>query len=195
MNVSPREVNKKQKELIKPINIFCRQNYLDLNYIVDEVVAMSLPYSETRKEKEKIPEDLSVTNFHLNQNKEVKNKRKPESSQNMTNLNKNKNILLISNPFISKATIENYNTFENNKKNEINHNDRKSFTQYSNNNIKKENSQISELTQISKLKSENNFNAWANIDPNLLIKNLNAKSFEQDLSKLNSEFLSKFILY
>ena len=209
LNITPREVNKKHKELTKPINIYCKQNYLDLNYIVDEVVAMSLPYSETKKEKEKdrIIDDLSVTNFHLMQSKPIVGKQSSKltisdvaeistnnnQKKNNANVNQNTNLLMISNPFLSKATIENYNNYENIKKNEPNlkESDKKSFTQYSESNMTKSKSQNSIITDLSKLKTENIFNNNS-LTSNALLKNLiNAKSFEQDMTKFNNEIPRK----
>lgn len=51
LNVTPREANEKHKQLLKPFNVYCKQNYLDLNFVVDEILNMSIPYSETRRER------------------------------------------------------------------------------------------------------------------------------------------------
>jgi hypothetical protein len=211
LNITPREVNKKHNELTKPINIYCKQTYLDLNYIVDEVVAMSLPYSETRKEKEKdkIIDDVSVTNFHLKQNKTTdKFEKQPtkliisHNSSNIKNEDKflNKKSLLTSNPFVSSTMIENYSNYESLKNNDNNlkDSDKKSFTQYLDNKIIQAKSQNSVLTDLSKLKSENNYINYNSLDPSILMKNLinaksfeNTKSFEQDMTNANNEYPSK----
>jgi hypothetical protein len=48
MNISPRDVNERYKVLSRPINTYCKYDYIDNNYIVDKILQMSLPYSENR---------------------------------------------------------------------------------------------------------------------------------------------------
>lgn len=118
INISPREVNKKHRELIKTNNIYCKQNYLDLNYIVDEVLAMSLPYSETKKDKS-VFDDTSV-NSTLTGHKRTKSvmtsitmQDKSRFEQPKENVSNNSHRILIeSNPFISKDTCNNMNNFK-----------------------------------------------------------------------------------
>lgn len=118
INISPREVNKKHRELIRTNNIYCKQNYLDLNYIVDEVLAMSLPYSETRKDKS-IFDDTSY-NSTLIGNKRTKSVATSVTLQDKikfqqpqeTLAGSSHRILIESNPFISKDNCNNMNNFK-----------------------------------------------------------------------------------
>jgi len=49
LSISPREVNQKFKSLSKPYNSFCKVNYIDYNFVVDQILQMSLPYSEAKQ--------------------------------------------------------------------------------------------------------------------------------------------------
>ena len=46
MTIAPRELNERYKLLSKPFDTYCKQNYIDYNFIVDQILQMSLPYSE-----------------------------------------------------------------------------------------------------------------------------------------------------
>ena len=126
INISPREVNLKHKELSKPSNIFCKKNYLDLNFIVDEVLAMSLPYSETKKDNDlniNIKKKLNIRN-NKNKFKSKENTIIHENS-NLSNENSSKqskiNESKINKKLNNKRTLDsNKNINNNNNNNEIN---------------------------------------------------------------------------
>lgn len=44
------KINQRFKEYRTPFNIYCRDNYIDYNYIVDRILTMSLPYIDVKKE-------------------------------------------------------------------------------------------------------------------------------------------------
>ena len=46
MTIAPRELNERYKLLSKPFDTYCKKNYIDYNFIVDQILQMSLPYSE-----------------------------------------------------------------------------------------------------------------------------------------------------
>ncbi len=46
MNISPRELNERYKSFSRPVNKYCKNNYIDYNSIVDQILQMSMPYSE-----------------------------------------------------------------------------------------------------------------------------------------------------
>jgi hypothetical protein len=61
MNISPRELNERYKMLSKPFNSYCKANYIDNNFIVDQILQMSLPYSESRNpEEQKVKTEISM---------------------------------------------------------------------------------------------------------------------------------------
>ena len=44
------EINERFKEFNKPHSIFCKNNYLDYNLIIDRILSMSIPYNEKKNE-------------------------------------------------------------------------------------------------------------------------------------------------
>ncbi len=48
LTITPRELNERFKILSRPFNTYCKQNYIDYNFVVDQILQMSLPYSEGR---------------------------------------------------------------------------------------------------------------------------------------------------
>jgi hypothetical protein len=54
MSVTPRELNERFKLLSKPFDTYCKQNYIDFNFIVDQILQMSLPYSEGKANQDKM---------------------------------------------------------------------------------------------------------------------------------------------
>lgn len=201
LNILPREVNKKFKELTRPMNIFCRQNYVDLNYLVDEVISMSLPYSETRKDKEKSLIDDISSNSNIKKNK--KSKEPPIAVFNQLDPKmKNHQLLIENNPFFNdkdKKLIGNktkqvkYHTFQHNDfadvdEDETYHEHSKELLE-----IKESKSQVSVKTNLSRFK-ENSFTAF---NPQNVIKNImNLHSLDNDLniiSKMNSDLAGKFL--
>lgn len=54
MTIAPRELNERFKLLSKPVNTYCKQNYIDHNFIVDQILQMSLPYSEQKANQDKL---------------------------------------------------------------------------------------------------------------------------------------------
>lgn len=49
MMISPRELNERFNLLNKPFNTYCKTNYIDYNFVVDQILQMSLPYSEAKQ--------------------------------------------------------------------------------------------------------------------------------------------------
>jgi hypothetical protein len=54
LTITPRELNERYKVLSRPFNTYCKQNYIDYNFVVDQILQMSLPYSEGRPTNEKV---------------------------------------------------------------------------------------------------------------------------------------------
>jgi hypothetical protein len=51
MLIIPRELNERFKLLSKPFDTYCKQNFIDYNFIVDQILQMSLPYSEGKADR------------------------------------------------------------------------------------------------------------------------------------------------
>lgn len=66
---SVKDVNRRYILYSKPFNSYCKENFIDYNFCVDQILSMSLPYSTTRKHMKKsellnVPNDnISVSNM------------------------------------------------------------------------------------------------------------------------------------
>lgn len=187
--ITPRDFNKRHSDLTRPANIFCRYNFLDLNYIVDEIISMSLPYSEVKKEKLITNEDDSQNNFHLKiGNKSIDNNNlfsnNPFLSYSESNLNDNSKVFL--NKKSKKKVLQN-------ESQAIPVKERVKVKENKSNNMDEETLfdikyNISNLSQITS-KSNNQ------IEGNMLIKSNLINHYDNDLlqyGKLNSDFYSGF---
>ena len=129
-------INKRFREYIHPFNEYCRDNYIDYNYIVDRILTMSLPYVDVKKDntdninnKEEINlNNNNENNLNDNNNSDInsdKNKNMIEQNQNLlkseshfnnNNINNN-NILFkdnITEPFSNmKCHLNNKNNLNN----------------------------------------------------------------------------------
>ena len=96
------EINQRFKEFNAPFNAYCRDDYIDYNYVVDRILTMSLPYVDVKKENN--------NNNALN-NKLNNNNNNPNTYINNDN---NKNII------INKDIKDTYNN-DNNEDSKIKH--------------------------------------------------------------------------
>lgn len=66
LQINPREFNTAYNTLVRPSNPYCKSNFIDFNYVVDQILQMSLPYNNTET-KNKIGEakdtELSKQSF------------------------------------------------------------------------------------------------------------------------------------
>lgn len=66
---SVKDVNRRYVLYSKPFNSYCKENFIDYNFCVDQILSMSLPYSTTKKHMKKselmnVPNDnISVSNL------------------------------------------------------------------------------------------------------------------------------------
>ena len=88
------EVNQRFREYNLPINVYCPNNYIDYNFIVDNILSMSLPYldikTETKKEEKNHTKDKYVNNkkndkIEKNNTNKIINESINKSSKNVTN--------------------------------------------------------------------------------------------------------------
>ena len=114
--IKTQEINQRFKELTKPINTFCRKNFVNYNSIADKIIKMSQPYGEESNANQLIKEKILEENEKLiNKNNEenIFEKYIPQVGQNniftisMNNRNAFKNGRL-------KSIIADKNTFNNN---------------------------------------------------------------------------------
>ena len=97
-NFSYIEINERFKEYNSPFNIYCGDNYIDYNYIVDRILTMSLPYVDVKKEN--------------NNNTAINNNNSVLSSVNDNNISncKENNIISINNNIANNINNKNNNT-------------------------------------------------------------------------------------
>ena len=49
LNTTIKEVNDTYELISKPFNLHCKENFIDYNFCVDQILSMSLPYSDHKK--------------------------------------------------------------------------------------------------------------------------------------------------
>ena len=144
------EINKRLREYKQSFNEYCRNNFIDYNYIVDRILTMSLPYVDVKKEKDNDNNEDNDDNIKNNDN-----------MNNMNNIN-SMNINIKKN---EAKTIEEFNANlnNNNNLNNLNYNKKNDEINGGNKNI------IEQNLNLNKLKAELNFNN----NNNILYKNNN----------------------
>ena len=60
------EINQRFKEFNKPCSIFCKNNYLDYNLIIDRILTMSIPYNESKGENHSLNKKSLITSNDIN---------------------------------------------------------------------------------------------------------------------------------
>ena len=162
------EINQKIRDYNNPFNAYCKNNYIDYNYIVDKILTMSLPYIDLKKERDilvKNSDSIFLT---------IKDQNKKNNLQNL--INDDININYINNNYIKNNYI---NNIVKNTNIDININDINEFY----------NKQIFEPEQIKNVNLNNNF-IGENINNNEFILNNNEpivtpNNLLHDLSNIN----------
>ncbi len=88
--ISFKSINIKFKNLKRPYNSYCRNNYIDYNNIVDKILKMSLPYNNEAKIFDD-ENELLLNNDNKLKNKQI-NEKKENKEINLIQLNLNKKI-------------------------------------------------------------------------------------------------------
>jgi hypothetical protein len=63
------EINQRYKEYNSSYSIYCKNNYIDYNLIIDRILTMSIPYNESKNDNlftDKKDNSLDNNNIHLN---------------------------------------------------------------------------------------------------------------------------------
>ena len=161
-----KEINKRFREYNSPYNIYCSNNYIDFNYIVDRILSMSLPYMDFKIEKN----NTSITNrskvFNINEVKLAKNKG---LNYNITNNSYfiDKNEIKYKKKVSFNISNNNFNII--NKKEDIN-------------DYKKPNMKEESFNSYVSLNSNYYFDSFQknNKDKNIVIKGRNEKNLEKN---------------
>ena len=101
------EINQRFKEFNNSYSIYCKNNYIDYNLVIDRILTMSIPYNESKTENNKI-------NIKSNSIKEMG----IELSNNDNDISKKNNINI------------NHNNSANNTQNNVNKNNSYNFNTY-----------------------------------------------------------------
>ena len=138
--ISLKEINKRFIYLTKPINVYCRKNYIDINGIADKIIKMCQPYFINQKRK---------TNGR---------KRKKASKRKTYKQNKSESIEFLVTKPCQSFQYENYiNNYVNNAEinleniNDIGNNINYSLDIFENKNIYDSDFSLSKLDSISSL--------------------------------------------
>jgi len=173
-----KEINQRFREYNQSFNEYCRNNYIDYNYIVDRILTMSLPYVDIKKEKDNIDNvDNLINTDNINNINNIHIDIKKDEVKTIEELNAN----LINNNNLNENNF-NCGCGTNNDINEINkkiieQNQNKlkaelDFNNNNNNNILYKNNITDPLANMkSHLNNLNNFNNISNLNTN--ISNLN----------------------
>ena len=81
------EINQRYKEFNKPYSIFCKNNYLDYNLIIDRILTMSIPYNESKGENHTLNKKSFINSNDINNSLN-------NSLENTNNINYNQTYLL-----------------------------------------------------------------------------------------------------
>jgi hypothetical protein len=63
LSIAAREINTRFNQLIKPSNPFCKNNFIDFNFVVDQILQMSIPYNDTKPHNSNHHTELSKFSF------------------------------------------------------------------------------------------------------------------------------------
>jgi hypothetical protein len=193
-----KDVNKRFREYNIPFSKYCRDNYIDYNYIVDRILTMSLPYADIKKENN-LNKDNNLNKINR-ENTYISNKSLENSDDNDINKIKDENI------YISNKNSE---TEKDNKNKEINSiNINKLNTNYiiinrDNINMKLNSNLNAEAknnikTQINNtnFNPNNNNKIYQTITPNILLHSLSNNKYRvnsiNDETMLNSNLNKNF---
>ena len=84
------EINQRIRDYNNPYSIYCKNNYIDYNYIVDRILTMSLPYVDLKKGK-----DISIINNDSIFLTIKEDKNKKNNHKNLINDDININYILL----------------------------------------------------------------------------------------------------
>ena len=96
------EINQRFKEFSKPYSIYCKNNFLDYNLVIDRILKMSVPYNESKRE------NISL----INKNKDLTGNLRGSQNifeENRNNANINQNFVYGNNDKFNYNNLNNFN--------------------------------------------------------------------------------------
>ena len=170
------EINQRFREYNSPFNIYCGDNYIDYNYIVDRILTMSLPYVDVKKDNN----NTIINNINNNsiESSIKNNNHNNDDNDNDNDINNN----YINNNYINNNYIN--NNYINNNKININLEDYKDYNKQvlhpepfnniglknknNSNNFKNETSNNSNFNLLNNRNNINNFAKEKNNNKNII---------------------------
>ena len=109
--ISNKELNKRFIELTRPINSYCRKNFINYSGIADKIIRLSQPYGE-ESNGNKLLEENNVEET-INEGKKMEDYATFKANYNISNINNNIDINRINNlgslnPYIGRNSINSY---------------------------------------------------------------------------------------
>ena len=90
--ISNKELNERFIELTKPINSYCRKNFINYNGIADKIVRLSQPYGEESNGNKLLEENNEGEKNLNNDDKKMEDFGSFKANYNISNINNNNNI-------------------------------------------------------------------------------------------------------
>jgi hypothetical protein len=79
MNITPRELNFTFELLSKSSNPYCKNNFIDYNFMVDKILEMSQPYSETKNNRGNLMDVSQIGSNYIHDTSVIGNLQKDKS--------------------------------------------------------------------------------------------------------------------
>ena len=98
LNTTVREMNERYELINKPFNAHCKEDFVDYNFCVDQILSMSLPYSDHKKGKKSNNFNISVVDSNF-----IPLKENNETYQNNASRSNDVFNLISNNPFNNKG--------------------------------------------------------------------------------------------
>ena len=111
--ISSKELNERFMELTKPINSYCRKNFINYSGIADKIIRLSQPYGEESNGNKLLEENNVEETINNNEGKKMEDYETFKANYNISNINNNIDINRINNlgslnPYIGRNSINSY---------------------------------------------------------------------------------------
>ena len=112
--ISNKELNERFMELTKPINSYCRKNFINYSGIADKIIRLSQPYGEESNGNKLLEENNVEETINNNEGKKMEDYETFKANYNISNINNNNidinriNNLGSLNPYIGRNSINSY---------------------------------------------------------------------------------------
>ena len=87
--ISSKELNERFMELTKPINSYCRKNFINYSGIADKIIRLSQPYGEESNGNKLLEENNVEETINNNEGKKMEDYETFKANYNISNINNN----------------------------------------------------------------------------------------------------------